>query len=264
VIPCRRNKPVSFTLVELLTVIAIIGVVAALLLTALSRGMGTARRISCVNNVRQLGQAIQQFVGDNHVYPLDTNPDFDKGKYLNHYDDWLIALEHELGRESSSHEASFHSKGIWKCPSLQRPADYPKGQGYDSYGYNTYGMRGGKGDTNSLGIGRQFGMSTISAPPVSEFEITSPSEMMALGDGFYGNGEMVYGGLSLLSRSFDLPTEIPITTEPQLRHQGKANMVFCDGHVESPTLKFLFEDTGDAALSRWTRDHLPHREKLAP
>jgi hypothetical protein len=28
-------------------------------------------------------------------------------------------------------------------------------------------------------------------------------------------------------------------------------MVFCDGHVESPTLKFLFEDTSDAALSRW-------------
>jgi prepilin-type processing-associated H-X9-DG protein len=48
------------------------------------------------------------------------------------------------------------------------------------------------------------------------------------------------------------------------RHQGKANVVFCDGHVESPTLQFLFEDTSDAALSRWNRDHLPHREKLSP
>ena len=48
------------------------------------------------------------------------------------------------------------------------------------------------------------------------------------------------------------------------RHQAKANVVFCDGHVESPTLKFLFEDTSDAALVRWNRDHLPHREKLSP
>jgi prepilin-type processing-associated H-X9-DG protein len=48
------------------------------------------------------------------------------------------------------------------------------------------------------------------------------------------------------------------------RHQGKANVVFCDGHVESPTLPFLFADTSDAALSRWNRDHLPHREKLSP
>jgi prepilin-type processing-associated H-X9-DG protein len=35
------------------------------------------------------------------------------------------------------------------------------------------------------------------------------------------------------------------------RHQAKANVVFCAGHVESPTLKFLFEDTSDAALARW-------------
>jgi prepilin-type processing-associated H-X9-DG protein len=45
---------------------------------------------------------------------------------------------------------------------------------------------------------------------------------------------------------------------------GKANVVFCDGHVESPTLPFLFADTSDAALSRWNRDHQPHREKLSP
>ena len=45
---------------------------------------------------------------------------------------------------------------------------------------------------------------------------------------------------------------------------GRHNIgvVFCDGYVESPTLQFLFEDTSDAALARWNRDHLPHREKL--
>ncbi|HAO77970.1 MAG TPA: hypothetical protein DCQ92_03140 [Verrucomicrobia subdivision 3 bacterium] len=43
-----------------------------------------------------------------------------------------------------------------------------------------------------------------------------------------------------------------------------ANVVFCDGHVESPTLKFLFADTSDDALSRWNRDHQPHRDRLAP
>jgi hypothetical protein len=45
---------------------------------------------------------------------------------------------------------------------------------------------------------------------------------------------------------------------------GKANVVFCDGYVESPPLQFLFADTSDAALSRWNRDHQPHRERLAP
>jgi len=121
----RRANRDGFTLIELLVVTAIIGILAALVLTALTRGVGMARRISCVNNVRQLGQAIRQFVGENHVYPLDTNPDFDKGKYPNHYDFWDIALEHELGKESSSHEPSFESKGIWRCPALERPANYP-------------------------------------------------------------------------------------------------------------------------------------------
>ena len=45
---------------------------------------------------------------------------------------------------------------------------------------------------------------------------------------------------------------------------GHANVFFCDGHVESPTLQFLFEDTSDEALSRWNRDDQPHREKLSP
>ena len=53
-------------------------------------------------------------------------------------------------------------------------------------------------------------------------------------------------------------------TQYYARHQGKANVVFCDGHVESPTIQYLFEDISDTALSRWNRDHLPHREGLSP
>jgi prepilin-type processing-associated H-X9-DG protein len=88
--------------------------------------------------------------------------------------------------------------------------------------------------------------------------------MMALGDGFFGNNSFVEGGSSVLLRVNEKPPYLWDTKEPFLRHQGKANVVFCDGHVESPTLKFLFEDTSDAALIRWNRDHLPHREKLSP
>jgi len=46
---------------------------------------------------------------------------------------------------------------------------------------------------------------------------------------------------------------------------GKANVFFCDGHVESPTLKFLFAGTCDEALVRgnWhlrtATHHLAHR-----
>jgi prepilin-type processing-associated H-X9-DG protein len=50
---------------------------------------------------------------------------------------------------------------------------------------------------------------------------------------------------------------------------GKASVVFCDGHVESPTLPFLFAATSDAALARWkslrtATNPLPHRKNLSP
>ena len=88
---------------------------------------------------------------------------------------------------------------------------------------------------------------------------------MAIGDGFKGgNGVIVDGTYLWLWRTYGVQDYLGSTKRSYARHQGKANVVFCDGHVESPTLQFLFADTSDAALSRWNRDHLPHREKLSP
>jgi len=55
----------AFTLIELLTVIAIIAIIAALLLSALSRANARAKRIECVNNLRQSGLAFQMFANDH-------------------------------------------------------------------------------------------------------------------------------------------------------------------------------------------------------
>ncbi len=91
--------------------------------------------------------------------------------------------------------------------------------------------------------------------------------MMAIGDGFKGGDGVIWDGQPYLWRTYGLQDTgmyVGSTKRSYTRHQGKANVVFCDGHVEPPTLKFLFEDTSDAALSRWNRDHQPHRERLSP
>jgi prepilin-type processing-associated H-X9-DG protein/prepilin-type N-terminal cleavage/methylation domain-containing protein len=267
------KKDFAFTLVELLVVIAIIAILAALLLAALTRGVGLARKTYCANNLRQLGHAMQMFVGENHVYPLESNPDFDKGSYPNHFDFWDLALDHELGYENNSHEAFYINKGIWKCPAAMEPPNWPPNllntgttkEVYVSYGYNSRGMSAIT-DTNSLGIGGQYAWRkpNPTVPPVSESEVVSPSEMIAIGDGFIGHDNLLLGGMSRIERTYDLPDGVKDNSNAKARHQGKANVVFCDGHVESPTLPFLFEDTSDEALSRWNRDHQPHHEKLSP
>lgn len=241
-----RENGAAFTLVELLVVIAIIGVLAALLLTATSQAKGKAQRIQCVNNLRQLGIALQNFVQENHVYPI----------YANVNNNWAETLSYEeLGLAKS--KTPYYEDGVWICPSYRW---HPDGVAdtrtvHFSYGYNGWGLNSA-GNTGALGLGGGNISSSFPQPPlVGESQIAAPSDMMAIGD--------VFDGDFILERAMWIYTgKSGRDGNTAARHQGKANVVFCDGHVESPTLRFLFEDTSDAALSRWNSDHQPHREKL--
>jgi prepilin-type processing-associated H-X9-DG protein/prepilin-type N-terminal cleavage/methylation domain-containing protein len=248
----RPRVHLAFTLVELLVVIAIVGVLAAFLLTAISQAKAGAQRIQCVNNLHQFGLAIQNFVAANSAYPsayAGTNGD-NPGT-------WMGQLEGG-GFDKIKLKNNILDKGVWRCPSAIFPADYYPSSftAVDrtnfpplSYGYNLFGVSATNDRTNALGLYGHYLSHSIK--PISESEVVCPSDMMAMGD-------VVAGG------SFMRELDLAASNAARIRHQGKFNVVFCDGHVESPTLKFLFADTGDEALSHWNRDHQPHRERLAP
>jgi prepilin-type processing-associated H-X9-DG protein len=156
---------------------------------------------------------------------------------------------------------NFYLNGVWFCPSAQWSAPNLRGiVGSDAgeyYGYNDdrWGPNGSSqpiNPANQFGLQRQYDPMTHTFRPITESEVAIPSDMMAIGDCFEANAIFQRRMLEVLESCGNTLT----------RHQGKANVVFCDGHVESPTLNFLFVDTKNAALVRWNRDHQPHPENL--
>jgi prepilin-type processing-associated H-X9-DG protein/prepilin-type N-terminal cleavage/methylation domain-containing protein len=241
-IPRPRIQP-AFTLVELLVVIAIIAILAALLLPVISQSKKRAQQIQCVGNLHQLGLGLQVILSNDHGYPLYIE---------NRYSSWINQMEIE-GLGVSKPEPRFAEQGVWRCPSAKW-----HNVGIDeismSYGYNAYGCMPIGIKTNALGLLGHFNPSSFTSTPITESEVIAPSDMIAIAENFSGGIAVMRGHLDGEEKNW----------HASARHQGKANVVFCDGHVESPTLPFLFTDTSAAALSRWNRDHQPHRERLVP
>jgi len=80
------NKEKAFTLIELLVVIAIIAILAAMLLPALASAKESGRRISCLNNLKQLSLAAHMYVDDSQgAYPPRSEGDRWPDKFYDNY-----------------------------------------------------------------------------------------------------------------------------------------------------------------------------------
>lgn len=250
----------AFSLTELLVVIAVISILAALVLTAVGRSKAAARLAQCQSNLKQMGVALQEFANDHGEFPLLSNPRYFEGAFREHRTGWWHALnEGYLGQPMFTNNTALTQNGVFDCPGVSQPADWPADWDFSDYGYNGGGLSGAGSD---LGIG---GTGIFDEPrPTRESEVRNPGAMLALGDGLRGWADRIRDGSGSLERSRRvlMAPDHGGTERTKVRHRARASVLFVDGHAEAIGLERMFLHTDDAALSLWNKDDQPHREKL--
>ncbi|MBP5232964.1 MAG: prepilin-type N-terminal cleavage/methylation domain-containing protein [Planctomycetes bacterium] len=74
-IAAARARGGRFTLIEMLVVVAIIAILAAMLSPSLQKALRSARGVACANSLKQIGTAFNMYAGDyNGLYPLIKDP----------------------------------------------------------------------------------------------------------------------------------------------------------------------------------------------
>ncbi|EIP97854.1 prepilin-type N-terminal cleavage/methylation domain-containing protein [Opitutaceae bacterium TAV1] len=129
-----RSAPAAFTLIELLTVIAIIGILAAILIPTVGAVRAKARASQCASNLRQVGMALQLYANDNK----DLFPRTGWEGYVNESDrPWMWKIAPYLGMEEGKQlgkktEGLPKSAGVLVCPVF----DGSNADHRIAYGYN--------------------------------------------------------------------------------------------------------------------------------
>jgi prepilin-type N-terminal cleavage/methylation domain-containing protein/prepilin-type processing-associated H-X9-DG protein len=269
--PAWRKKA-GFTLVELLVVMAIVGILAALLFPALSMAKDHSKSVACKNRLHYMGLALQMYVHDNrNEYPRYLGPAGDSYGDAKGASGRAAGLVYWSSRLFPNYPINWTNRSF-QCPGYRGKVSGPFQPGaidrHGSYAYNAGGVSldGPPGSSNYplhefFGLGPYIFWKDAKGnvvPPVSEGTLAIPSDMLAICDALlkagldgddFGECSHVFGS-NLAAEPYVLP------------HGRNYNLFFCDGHVLAMRPSILFNPTNSAAM--WNYDHQPHPELWMP
>ena len=219
--PARMRGRTGFTLVEVLIVLALITLLAALLYPAISRVRDEARCTACASNLRQMAAAALVYANEHGgQFPWAYRR---VAGYRSWSWDFRIAASGEvqpglLWEGVSSGGAN----RVLQCPAYLNGASNAPGDPYTGYNYNTSYIGKAEGDSGSR------------KTPARLSQLKEPGRTALFGDGQYEGGANKYMRAPVREKAFDGSGKSTRLAGTQgFRHRGKTNVAFCDGHVES-------------------------------
>lgn len=244
---------------EVLVVIGIIGVLLSILMPVLSKVRQQAYTAQCASNLHTLGQAWQMYVNANRgTCPPGRLPTagapggvYDIGQGNEYRPRWYELLGEQLKqypnqnpRAQQDDSWQIHNR-LFLCPAVpdwNNSRNYPYGYNYQFLG-NAHPRSSGHGSVNyPVKISRiRAGNTVMAADSIG----TAAGKPKSQRSGYYADGS--HDPAAQCNKGWCLdPPRLTGTSDyadaqhrdpadragPDTRHQGKCNVIFCDGHVE--------------------------------
>ncbi len=232
----------AFTLVELLVVISVMALLMGILMPMLATARRYSKEIFCLNNLRQMLLAVNVYTNDNDGY-------YPPAYYRKNGTDYRWDFNTEKDWSTQPATVEVWPGLLWQGTTIEKIQQCPSFNGqsntaadpYTGYNYNTSYLGHDESrivqpdNTTELPL-PDVGSAKKDAPMLPTANVLDVGTPQATA--IFGDGEVSGGGANKFMRApFSNPRDDSFSGRwggtQGYRHNGKTNVAFCDGHVQS-------------------------------